>query len=76
MEIKIVNQPFDPWQEIQLFQLSAKEMKGKVGATSIFVGTMRDFNEGDDVKGMALEHYPGMTEVQLGKIIKEAMQKW
>ncbi len=71
-----MNQPFDPWQEIQLFQLSAKEMKGKVGATSIFVGTMRDFNEGDDVKGMALEHYPGMTEVQLGKIIKEAMQKW
>ena len=26
---------------------------------------MRDFNEGDDVTQMYLEHYPGMTERQL-----------
>ena len=76
MEIKIVAEPFDPWQEIQQFQKSAMEMRGKYGATSVFVGTMRDFNEGDDVKGMTLEHYPGMTEKQLGKVITEAMQKW
>lgn len=76
MEIKIVTDTFDPWQEIQQFQSSADEMRGKYGAASIFVGTMRDFNEGDDVKGMTLEHYPGMTEAQLGKIIIEAMRKW
>ena len=76
MEIKIVAEPFDPWQEIQQFQNSAQAMQGKYGATSIFVGTMRDFNEGDDVKGMTLEHYPGMTEKQLGNVIVEAMQKW
>jgi molybdopterin synthase catalytic subunit len=76
MEIKIIETSFDPWQEIQQFQFSKNEMKGKYGATSIFVGTMRDFNEGDNVKGMTLEHYSGMTEIQLGKIITEAMQKW
>jgi molybdopterin synthase catalytic subunit len=76
VEIKIVMDAFDPWQEIQQFQSAADDMCGKYGATSIFVGTMRDFNEGDDVKGMTLEHYPGMTEAQLGKIITEAMQKW
>ena len=76
MEIKIVTDAFDPWQEIQQFQSSADGMRGKYGATSIFVGTMRDFNEGDDIKGMSLEHYPGMTEGQLEKIISEAMQKW
>ncbi len=75
MKIKIVAEPFDPWQEIQAFQCSAEEMQGKYGATSIFVGTMRDFNEGDTIKGMALEHYPGMTEKQLGHIVTEAMQK-
>ncbi len=76
MQVKIVETPFDPWQEIQRFQLAANDMSGKFGATSIFVGTMRDFNEGDDVKGMTLEHYPGMTEIQLDKIITEAMQRW
>ena len=76
MEVKIVVEPFDPWQEIQLFQQSAPAMRGKFGATSIFVGTMRDFNEGDNVKGMTLEHYPGMTEKQLVKIVDEAIQQW
>ena len=76
MEVKIVSECFDPWQEIQRFQETAEDMRGKFGATSVFVGTMRDFNEGDDVKGMMLEHYPGMTEKQLGNIIAEAMNKW
>ena len=76
MEVKIFSECFDPWEEIQQFQSTAKEMRGKFGATSIFVGTMRDFNEGDDVKGMMLEHYPGMTEKQLENIIAEAMNKW
>jgi len=76
VQIKIVDTSFDPWQEIQEFQLSADDMRGKYGATSIFVGTMRDFNEGDNVKGMTLEHYPGMTESQLSKIVSEAMYKW
>jgi len=76
MQIKIIETSFDPWKEIQEFQASADDMRGKYGATSIFVGTMRDFNEGDNVKGMTLEHYPGMTESQLGKIVSEAIQKW
>jgi len=37
---------------------------------------MRDFNEGDDVTGMTLEHYPGMTEAQLQMIIDEACEQW
>jgi molybdopterin synthase catalytic subunit len=75
MEIKIVSETFDPWLEIQGFQQSAVEMRGKYGATSIFLGTMRDFNDGDNIKGMTLEHYPGMTEKQLDHIITDAMQK-
>jgi len=76
MNIKIVDKPFDPYGEIQLFQNSSPKMRGKYGATSVFVGTMRDFNDGDDVKGMMLEHYPGMTEKKLADIIATAMQKW
>lgn len=76
MRIKICAEAFEPWTEIQAYQQSATGMAGKFGATSIFIGTMRDFNEGDDVQGMTLEHYPGMTEKQLEKIVAEAVQQW
>lgn len=76
MGVKICADIFDPWQEVQEYQNSANEMAGKFGATSIFIGTMRDFNEGNTVKGMTLEHYPGMTEKHLEKIIAQAQQQW
>lgn len=76
MAVKICSAAFDPWLEIQHHQQAAKELAGQFGATSIFVGTMRDFNEGDDVKSMFLEHYPGMTEKQLEQIVIEAQQEW
>jgi molybdopterin synthase catalytic subunit len=76
MTVKIVTDAFDPWQEIPLYQDATPDMQGKYGATSVFVGTMRDFNDGHDVKGMTLEHYAGMTEKQLEKIIADAKQQW
>jgi molybdopterin synthase catalytic subunit len=76
MLIKICPKPFDPLQEIQTYQDSNCDMHSKYGATSVFIGTMRDFNEGDTVAGMTLEHYPGMTEKQLGTIVAEALQQW
>ena len=53
--------PLDPWEQIRQHQQDLA-LRGKYGATSIFVGTMRDFNAGDDVTEMFLEHYPGMTD--------------
>lgn len=67
---------FDPWQELSAFQQQRPELDGKFGATSIFVGTMRDFNEEQDVTQMVLEHYPGMTEKHLETICNEAKQQW
>lgn len=75
MVSEIRSQAFDPWQEIQDYQQQHLEA-GKYGATASFVGTMRDFNEGDDVQAMTLEHYPGMTENYLDKICEEAKQRW
>jgi molybdopterin synthase catalytic subunit len=74
--VKICDRLFDPWLEARQYQDAAAGMSGKFGAASIFIGTMRDFNDGDDVEGMALEHYPGMTEKELEKIIAEAGQHW
>lgn len=47
-----------------------------VGAVAGFVGYVRDFNDGADVAGMFLEHYPGMTERALEKIVEEARKRW
>jgi molybdopterin synthase catalytic subunit len=47
-----------------------------VGAVTGFVGYVRDYNDGADVAGMFLEHYPGMTERALEKIVEEARARW
>lgn len=46
------------------------------GAVVTFIGCVRDFNDGSDVKGLFLEHYPGMTEKSLLAIAQDAKQRW
>ena len=75
MASEIRTASFDPWQEIQHYQ-TQHITEGKFGATASFVGSMRDFNEGDSVRSMTLEHYPGMTESYLNKICDEAKTRW
>ena len=76
MKVEIRPQDFDPYQEVSAYQREILQAEGKYGATAVFVGTMRDFNAGDEVRAMTLEHYPGMTEQYLEKISKEAKQRW
>ena len=47
-----------------------------IGAVVSFVGYVRDFNDGQPVAGMTLEHYPGMTEKALAGIEAEARGRW
>jgi len=75
MLIEIREEAFDVFGALERYQ-SDFEHKGKFGATASFIGTMRDFNEGDNVKSMTLEYYPGMTEKHLQKICDEAYQRW
>ena len=70
MTVALREQPFDPWREIVAHQ-DARLTPGTFGATASFVGTMRDFNDGVAVEEMFLEHYPGMTERELDRIVSE-----
>ncbi|MEK9941314.1 MAG: molybdenum cofactor biosynthesis protein MoaE, partial [Gammaproteobacteria bacterium] len=72
MRVEIRESAFDPWIEVSEFRRTQLAI-GKAGASAVFVGTMRDFNEGDDVTSMVLEHYPGMTERQLEDMTREAI---
>lgn len=67
---------FSPYRELEDYQQRQTWNHGKFGATSVFIGTMRDFNLGDSITRMVLEFYPGMTENRLQKVIQEASEQW
>jgi molybdopterin synthase catalytic subunit len=71
-EIRVQFDTLDPYKEIDALRADNKA----IGAVVNFIGLMRDFNEGDTVSQMSLEHYPGMTEKALDKIVEEACQRW
>lgn len=72
MSVRVQHEPFDPGVELNALH----QVNTGVGAVVGFVGYVRDFNDGLEVRGMLLEHYPGMTEKALEKIVVEAAQRW
>lgn len=46
------------------------------GATVLFVGTVRDTNEGSPVSGLDYSSYAGMAEQELAAIVLEACERW
>jgi molybdopterin synthase catalytic subunit len=64
MKISVQQDDFDPGFEIKNISKNSK-----IGAVASFVGLVRDVQ-------MTLEHYPGMTERAIGKIVEEAKGRW
>jgi molybdopterin synthase catalytic subunit len=46
------------------------------GAVATFTGYVRSVNEQRQVYTLELEHYPGMTETSITKIVKQAAERW
>lgn len=72
MAVQVQTAGFDPGQLLNALH----QADAGVGAVVSFVGYMRDFNDGQAVARMFLEHYPGMTEKALAGIVGEAEQRW
>jgi molybdopterin synthase catalytic subunit len=72
MPIRIQEKDFDISTEIA----GLRKGDPRVGAVVSFLGTVRDMNDGSQVKGMTLEHYPGMTEKALQEILDQAKARW
>ncbi len=70
--IRIQESDFDLSAEIA----ALRKGDPRVGAVVSFLGTVRDMNDGSQVKGMTLEHYPGMTEKALQEILDQAKARW
>jgi len=72
MTVKVQSIPFDPGSVLGNFVSACADP----GAVASFVGLCRSRNAGRRVFAMTLEHYPGMTERQLGRLEEEAVRRW
>jgi molybdopterin synthase catalytic subunit len=70
--IRVQENDFDVSTEIA----ALRKGDPRVGAVVTFVGTVRDLNDGSQVKEMTLEHYPNMTEKALEEIVAQAKSRW
>ena len=72
IKIRIQNEDFDVSEETKILQ------KNNIGAIVSFVGVVRGYDEKNDQKinSMTLEHYSGMTESEIEKIIVESYKRW
>lgn len=70
--IRVQEHPFDVGHEVD----ALKRGKTQIGGTAIFIGSVRDINNGKDVSALTLEHYPGMTEKALADIEEQARARW
>ena len=72
--IRVQREAFDVGEEYRRLLCG---LEGKIGGVAMFVGLVRDFSEaGDSVRRMTLEHYPGMAERELERLVGEAHQRW
>ena len=71
MLIRVQQQDFD------IAEVNRELCAGRsdVGAIASFIGLVRDLPQ-NHLHKMTLEHYPGMTEKSLGKIVETAQQRW
>ena len=72
VDIRISTSDFDVTEELGRL----RAVRSDIGAIASFVGLVRDLNDARDVAAMELEHYPGMTEHAIAKIVEQAQSRW
>ncbi|MBU3735818.1 MAG: molybdopterin synthase catalytic subunit MoaE [Methylobacterium sp.] len=72
MGVRVQQEDFDAGAEINALRLARPD----TGAVAVFIGQVRDINDGASVSALTLEHYPGMTENALHDIVAQALSRW
>ena len=70
--IKIQKKDFNSEKEIE----EIKKLYSNIGASTSFIGYVRDNNNNNTVKSINIEVYKKMAHIQLEKIINETKLKW
>lgn len=71
------------WSRVQSSALDCAALEAALSAASpeagalvTFVGRVRGLDGGRDIRGLELEHYPGMTEASLEAILAAVRERW
>ncbi len=70
--LSIQEQDFDPGAEQQAMEAGDP----CPGAICTFTGLVRSRGDQENVTGLQLEHYPGMTEASIEQLVEQALQRW
>ena len=75
--VRVQHEPFDAVAEMAALTAGRVD----IGGIGCFVGVVRDNAGGKDagsrsIRAMTLEHYPGMTEAAIGRIVADAERRW
>jgi len=72
MPVRVQKQPLSQTEEIE----ALRKKSVNTGAMVTFTGKMREFSDNKHLDALFLEHYPGMAESQIEKIIQQAKERW
>ncbi len=67
---RVQAEPFDLAQEVKALAALGDD----VGAVASFTGYCR--SEGGRLAALELEHYPGMAEEEIGRVVQDAVTRW
>jgi molybdopterin synthase catalytic subunit len=70
MPIRVQREDFDAALEAR----ALTQGRADVGAVVTFVGLCRD--EGGSLAALEIEHYPGMAEEEIARVVAEACDRW
>ena len=72
IKIKIQNEGFDISDEVKILH------QNNTGAIVNFIGVVRGYDEKNNqiINSMTLEHYSGMTESEIEKIVVDCCKRW
>ena len=69
--VSIQSEPFDLAQEVARLEAG---LAGRAGAVVTFSGLCRD--EAGRLAALELEHYAGMAEAEIGRVVEDAFARW
>ncbi len=69
-EVRVQAEPFDAAAEARALTVG----RADIGAVVSFVGLCRD--EGGRLEALEIEHYPGMAEAEIARVVAEAERRW
>ena len=70
MQVRVQSEPFDVAAEIAALTQGRRD----IGAVVSFTGLCRD--EGGTLAALEIEHYPGMAEDEIGRVVEDARGRW